>query len=152
MSVERIIRAAGTAMLIAASAAGHTAQIDRAAVDFVVPQDIKWVRNKAGTNEQAVLFGDPSKSGPYVVRIKWLPGNMSRPHFHPNDRFFVVLSGTWWTGTGETFDPDATVPIPAGSYVYHRAQRIHYDGAKDEEVVIQVWGIGPATSTPAEKR
>jgi hypothetical protein len=27
-----------------------------------------------------------------------------------------------------------------------------YDGAKDEETVIQVWGVGPATSTPAEKR
>jgi hypothetical protein len=28
---------------------------------------------------------------------------------------------------------------------------VHYDGAKDEETVIQVWGMGPATSTPAEK-
>jgi quercetin dioxygenase-like cupin family protein len=48
----------------------------------------------------AVLYGDPSKPGPYIMRIKWLPGNMSRPHFHPNDRFFVVLAGTWWMGTG----------------------------------------------------
>jgi hypothetical protein len=71
------------------------------------------VRNAAGTNESAVLFGDPSKPGPYVVRLKWLPGNMSRPHFHPNDRFFVVLSGTWWVGTAEKFDPDNTVPMPA---------------------------------------
>ena len=30
--------------------------------------------------------------------------------------------------------------------------KIHYDGAKNEEAVIQVWGMGPATSTPAEKR
>jgi len=30
---------------------------------------------------------------------------MSRPHFHPNDRFFVVIVGTWWMGTGEKFDP-----------------------------------------------
>ena len=46
------------------------ADIDRAAVDFKTPAEIKWVRNAAGTNEQAVLFGDPSKPGPYVVRIK----------------------------------------------------------------------------------
>ncbi len=110
------------------------------------------MRNAAGTNEQAVLFGDPGKPGPYVVRLKWLPGNMSRPHFHPNDRFFVVISGTWWMGTGEKFDPDATVPAPAGSYVIHYAGKVHYDGAKDEETVIQGWGMGPATSTPAEKR
>ena len=79
-------------------------------------------------------------------------GNMSRPHFHPNDRFFAVLSGTWWMGTGEKFDPDNTVPVPAGSYVIHYANKVHYDGAKSEEAVIQVWGMGPATSTPAEKR
>ena len=59
----------------------------------------------------------PSKPGPYVARIKWLPGNMSRPHFHPNDRFFAVISGTWWMGTGEKFHPASTVPVPAGSYV-----------------------------------
>ena len=85
---------------------GHGApDIDRSAVDWKTPAEIKWVRNAAGTNESAVLFGDPSKPGPYVVRLKWLPGNMSRPHFHPNDRFFVVLSGTWWMGTGETVRP-----------------------------------------------
>ena len=119
--------------------------IDRSAVDWKTPAEIKWVRNAAGTNESAVLFGDPSKPGPYVVRLKWLPGNMSRPHFHPNDRFFVVLSGTWWMGTGETFDPEATVPATAGSYVVHYAN-------KAEETIIQVWGMGPATSTLAEKR
>ena len=137
--------------LLAAPQVGG-ADIDRAAVDFKTPAEIKWVRNAAGTNEQAVLFGDPSKPGPYVVRIKWLPGNMSRPHFHPNDRFFVVLSGTWWMGTGENFDPEGTVPAPAGSYVIHYGGRVHFDGAKGEETIIQVWGMGPATATPAEKR
>jgi quercetin dioxygenase-like cupin family protein len=131
---------------------GNAADIDRAAVDFTPPSEIKWVRNPAGTNEQAILYGHPAKPGPYVVRIKWLPGNMSRPHFHPNDRFFVVISGTWWMGTGETFDPDSTVPAPAGSYVIHYANKVHYDGAKDEEAVIQVWGMGPATSTQAWKK
>ena len=137
---------------IPTTASSSAADLDRTAVDFTVPSEIKWVRNAAGTNESAVLFGDPSKPGPYVVRLKWLPGNMSRPHFHPNDRFFVVISGTWWMGTGERFDPESTVPAPAGSYVIHYGGKVHYDGAKNEETVIQVWGMGPATSTPAEKR
>src|SRR5262249_44718933 len=83
------LRPPGLLVVILTAASAQAAEIDRAA--------------GAGTNEQAVLFGDPSKPGPYVVRIKWFPGNMSRPHFHPNDRFFAVLSGTWWMGTGETF-------------------------------------------------
>jgi hypothetical protein len=65
---------------------GPAADLDRTAVDFTPPPDIKWVRNAAGTNEQAVLFGDPGQPGLYVVRIRWLAGNMSRPHFHSNDR------------------------------------------------------------------
>ena len=40
----------------------------------------------------------------------------------------------------------------AGSYVIHYAGKVHYDGAKGEETIIQVWGMGPATATPAEKR
>ena len=129
-----------------------TSDIDRSAVDFVAPADIKFVRNAAGTSEQAVLFGDPTKPGPYVIRLRWFPGNMSRPHFHPNDRFFVVIEGTWWLGAGEKYDPDSTVPVGPGTYVFHKAGGIHYDGAKKEPVVIQVWGMGPNTSTPAEKK
>lgn len=127
-------------------------QIDLRAVQVIEPQEIKWVRNAAGTAEQALLFGDPSKPGPYVVRIKWLPGNFSRPHFHAQDRFFAVLSGTWWVGTGDRFDPDATVPAKAGSYVVHHGGQVHYDGAKGEEAIIQVWGNGPVSTTPAVAR
>lgn len=128
------------------------AQLDKTSVEFQTPKDIKWVKNAAGTTEQAVLFGDPSKPGPYVMQIRWLPGNSSRPHFHPNDRFFVVVSGTWWVGTGDKYEPEKMVPMPAGSYVVHHAKGIHYDGAKDGEAVIQVWGMGPNTSTPAERK
>jgi quercetin dioxygenase-like cupin family protein len=150
--MTRMIRVLGLSLFVLVATSSQAADLDRSAVDCTIPSGIKWVRNAAGTNEQAVLFGDPTKPDPYVVRIKWLPGNMSRPHFHPNDRFFAVLSGTWWVGTGETFDPGATVLVPAGSYVIHYGGKVHYDGAKGEEAIIQVWGMGPATSTPAEKR
>ena len=139
-------------LLAALSFPAFAGDIDRTIADFRTPEQIKWVRNAAGTNEQAVLFGDPSKPGPYVVRLRWLKGNMSRPHYHEHDRFFVVISGTWWVGTGDKFDPEGTVPVPAGSYVVHYGKKIHFDGAKDEETVIQVWGMGPATAIPAEKK
>jgi hypothetical protein len=75
---------------------------------------------------------------------------MSRPHFHPNDRFITVLAGTWWVGTGSKFDPESTVPMPAGSFVTHLAKGVHYDGSKDGETIIEIVGEGPATATPAE--
>lgn len=136
--------------VLAFSISTQAAEFNTHAVEIKKPQDIQWVRNKEGTSERAILFGDPDKAGPYVIQIKWLPGNFSRPHFHNSDRFFTVIKGTWWIGTGHTFDPKATVPAPAGSYVLHRGGEIHYDGAKDEETIIQVVGYGPVTTTAAE--
>jgi quercetin dioxygenase-like cupin family protein len=139
-------------LLGAAALVANAVELDPDAVQIRAPKEIKWVRNKEGTSERAVLFGDPDKPGPYVMQIKWLPGNFSRPHFHNTDRFFTVISGTWWIGTGATFDPEKTVPAPAGSFVYHKAGGVHYDGAKGEEAIIQVVGTGPVTNTPAEKK
>ncbi|MDB6061409.1 MAG: hypothetical protein JWM78_1512 [Verrucomicrobiaceae bacterium] len=131
---------------------GYAVELNSHAVEFKAPKDIPWVRNAEGTSERAVLFGDPDKPGPYVIRIKWLPNNFSRPHFHNSDRFFTVISGTWWVGTSDKFDPENTVPMRAGTYVIHKAGQVHFDGAKDEEVIIELTGIGPVTSTPAAKK
>jgi len=87
-----------------------------------------------------------------VELTKWHAHHMSRPHFHPNDRYIYVISGTWWVGTGPKYDPDMTVPVPAGSYVTHYAKQIHWAGDKDEGCVLEIVGEGPATSTNAEQK
>ena len=140
--------------LAIAAAPLAAADIDPTIAGYILPKDIPWKKNPLNPgNEQAVLYGDPNKAGDfYIVRVKWLPGNMSRPHFHQNDRLIVVISGTWWVGTGDKYDPASTVPMPAGTYVTHYGGKIHYDGAKDEETVIEVHGIGPAASKPAERK
>jgi hypothetical protein len=152
--MTRAIRAIALSVctVLLAPVFGSAQQILGKGVELTTPEGIKWVKNAAGTQETALLFGDPTKPEPYVMRLRWLPGNMSRPHFHPNDRHFVVISGTWWLGSGEKYDPESTVPAGAGSYILHKAGAIHYDGAKKEPVVIQVWGMGPNTSTSAEKK
>jgi hypothetical protein len=37
--------------------------------------------------------------------------------------------------------------MPAGSFVTHFGKQVHWDGAKDEDVVLLIQGEGPATST-----
>ena len=119
------------------------------AINVKLPKDIAWVENPAG-NAVAVLRGDPTKPGPYILLNRWHPHHMSHPHYHPNDRFITVISGTWWVGTGTKFAPNSTVPLPPGSYVTHFAKQIHYDGAKDEDTVLEIVGDGPAPSIDAE--
>jgi hypothetical protein len=140
--------AALPALLLAGSA--YAVELDPKAVVYTLPENVKWVENKAAGNAQAVIAGDPTKPGLYVVLTKWIAGNhFSRPHFHPNDRFITVIKGTWWVGSGPNFDPaNSTVPLPAGSVVTHYGKQVHYDGAKDEDAVLMIVGDGPATSTP----
>ena len=132
-----------------AAAPAKQAGLNPAAIAYKLPNQITWTTDPMGA-QSAVMLGDPSKPGLYIILVKWTPHHMSHPHWHPNARYITVLSGTWWVGTGPKFDPESTVPIPAGSFVTHFAKQIHYDGAKDEEAVIQIVGEGPATATPAE--
>jgi len=137
-------------MLLHLTSAAASAELDKSAVEFTPPSEIKWVRNAAGTNEQAVLFGDPSKPGLYVVLNRFKPGNFSKPHFHPNDRFITVVKGTWWVATGNKDDKNNMVPMPAGSFVTHFGKQVHWDGAKDEEAWVLIVGEGPGTLTLVE--
>jgi hypothetical protein len=142
----------GVAVTAASFTSAIAADLNPAAVTYILPDKIAWKQTSPGS-QQAILVGDPSKPGLYVVLNKWLPGNnMSRPHFHPNDRFIQVLKGTWWMGTGDKFDPANTVPAPAGTFVTHFGKQVHYDGSKEEEVILLITGEGPATSTRIEQK
>jgi hypothetical protein len=129
------------------------AELNPAAVIYKLPDQIPWGPVNSRGAQSAVVVGDPTKPGFYAVYNKWTKGNhFSRPHFHPNDRYIVVLQGTWWVGSGPKFDPANTTPMPAGSFVTHFGKQVHWDGAKDEDAVLLIMGEGPATSTAAEEK
>jgi hypothetical protein len=133
---------------------GSAAELNPAAVVYKLPDQIPWGPVDARGAQSAVVVGDPTKPGFYMVYNKWTKGNhFSRPHFHPNDRYIVVLKGTWWVGSGPKFDPEgSTVPMPAGSFVTHYGKQVHWDGARDEDAVLLIMGEGPATATAAEEK
>ena len=147
---QRVLSAAFAAMFLSGMPMiSSAAELDPKAVVFKLPDQINWGPVTPNGNQQAVLFGDPTKPGLYGVMTKWLAGNhFSRPHFHPNDRFITVLSGTWWVGSGPDVDPNTSVPMPAGSFVTHFGKQVHWDGAKDTDAVLMIVGEGPATTTP----
>ena len=118
-----------------------------AIMKVTLPDKINWQKGVA--SDTALLQGDPSKPGLYMQLTRWHAGNTSRPHMHPNARYITVISGTWWLGWGPNYDPASMYPAKAGTYVVHEANQLHYDGAKDEDCVILIVGIGPATSVQA---
>ncbi len=137
------------ALALPATHAGAV-ELNPKAVIYQLPNQIKWGPVNPAGAQQAVLFGDPTKEGLYGVLTRWTAGNhFSKPHFHPHDRFITVISGTWWVGSGPNWDPaNASVPMPAGSFVTHFGKQVHWDGAKDVDAVLLIVGEGPATATP----
>ena len=133
------------------SAADHRAA---SGPDFVrlSPDQVRWEDLPGGYGAQlATIAGDPSGHGIYVQRVRFPPHVMDRPHWHPNDRYVTVLKGTWFTGTGAVFDPARAVPLKPGSYMFHPGKALHWDGSNsDEEVIVQIFGVGPADTTPAD--
>jgi hypothetical protein len=130
----------------------NAADLNPKAINIQLPKDIKWVSNPAAGSEVATVLGDPNKPGLYIVLQKWLPHHNSRPHYHDYARYINVLQGTWWVQTGPKYDPAGFKPVPAGSFVTHYAKEIHYDGAKDEPCILEIVGMGPAPSIPAEEK
>lgn len=110
--------------LILSNGLARAGELNPAAVAFRLPDQIQWGPLSPSGAKNAVLAGDPTKEG--------------------------LLSGTWWVGSGTTFDPDATVAMPVGTFVTHFGQQVHFDGAKSEDAVLLIVGEGPATATPAE--
>jgi hypothetical protein len=132
---------------------GRTLALDASETQITLPDQIKWTPWSAGpphSAEMATLFGSLDKAGEYMVLMKWYPGYMSAPHTYVTDRLCLVLSGIWWVNSGRDYDPNSTVPVPAGGFVRRVAHTPHYDGVKagaSEPAVIGIFGAAPVELT-----
>jgi hypothetical protein len=138
------------AVLPAALLADSARALDPAQTQITLPDQYQWKpalpNAPARSVETVPVFGATDKPGPYVVLIKWHPGYMSAPHTYVTDRLCFVISGTWWVNSGETFEPETTVPVPAGGFVRRVAHTPHYDGVQKggkEPAVIGIFGQAP---------
>src|SRR5215470_2721320 len=82
---------------------------------LLTPSQMKWgdpppVLEKGASF--AVVSGDPSKPGLFVMRLKMPAGYKIAPHWHPTDEHVTVLSGTFAMGMGEKFDKATMKDLP----------------------------------------
>ena len=135
-----------TLLLCANTASGQAVAPDAEGFFIATPEDLKPPDGGRST----VILGNPREPGPYVIRITFGPGQGSRPHFHDQARHITVIKGTWWVSTGaraDVYDPDYMRPVEVGTFIYEPPYGHHYDMAKDEEVTVQIMGIGPVVTT-----
>ena len=91
----------------------------------------------------AILMGDPTKYGPYLLRVKLPAGTKMYPHSHPEDRVYTVITGVFYIGLGETFDENKLTAHPPGSVLILPGGQAHFHWAKSGEYITQVSAIGP---------
>lgn len=114
-------------------------------VGDIYAEDIKWSAFPSFPPEArlAVLIGDPKKEGPYVVRVR-LPSNVVlMPHKHPETRVYTVISGVFYIGIGEKYDPTKLKAYPPGSVFVLPANTPHFHWAKSGGYETQVSAYGP---------
>jgi anti-sigma factor ChrR (cupin superfamily) len=94
----------------------------------------------------AVLSGDPSKDGLYVVRLK-LPAGFKVPaHYHPATEMITVISGEFHLGMGDKLDEEKGMLLTAGGFAEAPARMNHYAWTSGPTVV-QIHGQGPFAIT-----
>jgi quercetin dioxygenase-like cupin family protein len=91
----------------------------------------------------AVLVGEPSKPGAYLIRVKLPAGTKMLAHSHPEDRIYTVISGVFYIGLGDEFDESKLSANAPGSVLVLPGGQPHFHWAKSGEYVTQVSAIGP---------
>lgn len=111
--------------------------------------DLKWSAAPpvlpAGA-QMAVVSGDPSKSGLYVVRLKMPAGYKIAAHNHPTAENVTVLSGSFHLGMGDKLDPSKGIELRPGGFAQAPAKMNHYAWTTSLTIV-QVHGEGPFAMT-----
>jgi quercetin dioxygenase-like cupin family protein len=111
---------------------------------IAMPELLKWVEPAVLPGARlAVVQGDPSKEGLFVYRLKMPAGYRIPPHLHKASENVTVLSGAFFVGAGEKFDPRAGHELPVGGFVSIPPDHPHFAWAGTQETVVQVHGVGP---------
>lgn len=125
--------------------AARTHEPGETAFTAILSEDIDWKPFPAfpPSVRLAVLVGDPSEPAPYVIRVKVPHDVKLMPHKHPEDRVYTVISGVFYIGLGDQFDPDKLQAYAPGAVVVLPGNTPHFHWARAGEYVTQVTAIGP---------
>jgi len=111
----------------------------------ITPSEMNWVDAPPGLPpgaKIAVLQGDPTKPGPYTIRLKTPANYKIQAHGHSQAERITVISGTFNIGMGDKFDTAKGKALSAGSF-YFLPAKMHHFAWSDKGVVIQINGDGP---------
>lgn len=112
---------------------------------LVRAKSIKWSAAPPGLpqgSKAALLQGNPSAAGRYVIRMQ-LPANYKIPfHSYSNAMDVTVVSGTLYVANSQTFDKKKAFAIKPGDFYHLPALASQFVFTKDD-TVLEIHGEGP---------
>ena len=111
--------------------------------------DLKWGPAPAvfpAGAQMAVLSGDPTKAGVFVIRLKMPAGYKIPAHNHPTDEYVTVVSGELSLGMGDKLDPAESAKLGPGGFAVAGAKMNHF-AFSTGGAVVQVSAEGPFALT-----
>jgi quercetin dioxygenase-like cupin family protein len=137
------------AFLFAAAFIATTSMVHAATI--ILPSDLKWTRGSGTSAGQmiAVLYGDPNKPGPFIIRVKSPDGYRVAAHYHAAVENVTVLEGTLLLGFGDKADKAKTTAIPTGGF-YSIPTGVHHFAFAKGETIVQIYSVGPRTKQRIE--
>lgn len=93
----------------------------------------------------ALLAGDPTKTVPYTIRLKFPANYAIPPHSHPKDEHVVVVSGALTFGMGDKLIRSAATnkTLSTGGFALMPANMNHFAYTTTKETTIVLYGQGP---------
>ena len=130
-------------------------QPGEASFKATLSEDIEWKPFAAfpPSARLAIVVGEPSKEGPYTIRVHVPHGVKLMPHKHPEDRVYTVISGVFYIGLGDHFDADKLQAYPPGAVIVLPGDTAHFHWAKSGEYITQVtrhWASRPGLLNPKD--
>lgn len=153
--MSRRLASAGAALLLVALAGPALAQDAQLRL---TPSDIDGLVQggaTAGTSgvtgiRTTVLYGDPTKAGPYTIALRVPPNMRIAAHSHRDDRTAVVVAGVWGFGYGRKADPSLVKTLPPGSFYSEPAGVDHFAMTGPEGASVYISGYGPTSTDYVE--
>ncbi|WP_168072173.1 cupin domain-containing protein [Caulobacter sp. SSI4214] len=97
-----------------------------------------------------VLYGDPTKAGPYTIALRVPPNMRIAAHSHRDERTAVVVSGVWRFGYGRKADAALVKTLPPGSFYSEPAGVDHFAMTGPEGASVYISGFGPTSTDYVE--
>jgi len=132
------------AAFLFAVSVGVGVAVAQTSATMVSPGNLKWTPGSGATAGQmiAVLYGDPAKPGPFIIRVKSPDGFKILPHYHAAVENVTVVQGTLLLGFGDTLSATNITAVPTGGF-YSIPKGVHHYAVAKGDTIVEISSMGP---------